>query len=231
MSKNYIFNGEIFLRKNPCKVDLQEYIDEIEDFKYQIEDELNESHKYELEERLYELIKEYNYLKGMNGIDYAPMLDFYFLNTNGVNHQIINSANTREYEEYKDIKDINKNYISLVDFLENSEFIGRKFYRTKSIISPSISEAISYMEEDNDELEIIEYIALYKTNDLLLIKRIYKNKDFYLTNYDIVDKRYIQDNNLEYYGKVYEEYKDKYNLYMDILREISNYKKPKGYSL
>ncbi len=231
MSKNYLINGEIFLRKNPTKVDLKELKQNIEEFKYAIDEEENNDYKSELIERLYELTNDYNYYIENAGLDYGSIIDFYFLITNGYNYQLTNSSDPSNYIEYNDIRLLENDFISLIDFLKEAEFIGRKFYRTKSIISPSINEAIQYMDDrENNELGYCEFIALYKTKDLLLVQRIYKDKEIYLTNYEIIDKRYLQDNNIKYYGEVYNIFKDKFNLYIDILKEITNYKKPKGYS-
>ena len=181
---------------------------------------------------LQNIIEDINYYKEMNYLEYETINNFYQLNTNGLEFNIINCTDKNQYAEYIDKETMERDYISLIDFLQQAKFIGRKFYRTKSIISASVYEAIAYMEDnDYENNEITEYIVLYATENLFLIKSIHQHGEKYFTNYEIVDERYIKDNNYKFYGEVHNEYKDKNSLYIDILKEIIEYQKPKGYTL
>ena len=232
MSKNYLIDGEIYLKKEPEKIDITGLEEEYKNLKECINQIKDEEEKGGFIIELQNIIKDINYYKEMNYLEYETINTFYQLNTNGLKFNIINTTDKDQYTEYIDKEKMERDYRSLIDFLERAKFIGRKFYRTKSIISASIDEAIEYMEDnDYENNEITEYIVLYASENLFLVKRIYKNGEKYFTNYEIADERYIKDNNYKFYGKIHNEYKDKYSLYIDILKEITEYQKPKGYTL
>lgn len=78
----------------------------------------------------------------------------------------------------------------------------------------------------NDASAISDYIVLYATRDLFLIKRI--NNIFVKEKYDLIDSRYTLYGNYEFFGPVYEEYKDTNKVYKEILEQVNGYNKRKG---
>jgi len=113
--------------------------------------------------------------------------------------------------KYKSKTDMEEDFIRLSDFLERSVFVGREFRRTKPTKTASGQDDKSYMDGST-----IKYIVLYATQDLFLIKWLGLNED----KYALVNSRYTLDGNYEFFGKVYEEYRDTRKVYSEIMEQI-----------
>lgn len=123
---------------------------------------------------------------------------------------------------YSSFDELNKNFIRLSDFLKIAKFVGREFKRNKPIKDYA-------GEDDNSFRQIIDnrtkYIVLYATQELFLIKRVDKYRD----KYALINSRYTLDGNYEFFGPVYEEYRDTKKVYSEIFNQVSEQmKKNKG---
>ena len=68
-------------------------------------------------------------------------------------------------------------------------------------------------------------IVLYCMQDLFLVKSI----DIGLgERYKLINSRYTLDGNYEFFGPVYEEYRDKDKVYAEILQQVTQYNKGRG---
>ena len=122
------------------------------------------------------------------------------------------------------IDELDRGYIRLDEFIMNGEFIGREFRR--------LFPVITYCGDnnklvDNRYLGINDYngkyIVLYSKDNVFFVKYMYGKNELY----DVVDCRYIQDGNYEFYGYVYKEYMDREKVYLDIVKQIDGYCKKK----
>lgn len=111
---------------------------------------------------------------------------------------------------YKNKEELNKDFISLHDFLSESIYVGRYFRRTKPL--------------DNDRNFMIEngnYLVLYKNNNNMIALENSKEEKEYV----IITSKYIEDDNFEFYGEYTEEYKDIEALTIDITKKINSKQK------
>ena len=133
----------------------------------------------------------------------------------------------RYIDRYISLDELNNGYIKLSDFIKNARFIGREFKR--------IGPGITYYGIDRDMakirdsryLEIDEYgyddkyIVLYEKDNTFKVRYICGNSRWY----GIVDCIYIQDGMYKFIGPVYEEYRDKEKVYLEIVEQIDSYTK------
>lgn len=124
---------------------------------------------------------------------------------------------------YSSIKNMKNDFIKLSDFLEKATFVGRKFKRTKALTDLTGDIDQSYMDFNLDIYEI-KYIVLYATQDLFLIKMISK----YEEEYALINSKYTLDGNYEFFGPVYEEYRNMNKVYKEILEQVNGCNKGKG---
>lgn len=109
-------------------------------------------------------------------------------------------------------EDLNKEFIRLRVFLEQAEYIGRYFKRTKPCAEGPLADR-SYTHDSNS-------LALYATDSILLIQSetpYFKDKKF-----EIISSKYLEDSNYEFIGKVNNEFRDKPELYQAILRQLTD---------
>ena len=157
--------------------------------------------------------------------DYNGCSDFWQLFV--CNYKIImdmksDNANFKYRKVYNCKYEIDKDFIKLSEFLDKATFIGKKFKRTKPIISENNRKDTSYMNP-----EYYEYIVLYSYNNIFLTKEIWsEGKCYYL-----LDSRYFLDGNYIFYGETYKEYKDKSMVFRDIVSQVINYKEEKNKKL
>lgn len=175
-------------------------------------------------------------------MDYIYQLCGYDIDGYKIN-QICNYGITCEFYGLS-LEDINKRFIKLFDFLNDSKFVGREFRRTKPIyrysnvfintgfvrgigrtmIGPKkIIADSSFMDSIQDSSKII---ILYMKDNILLAKKI-ENNNFLEDKYMIIGYNYTMDGNYEFIGDVYEEYRDRNMVYSEIVEQINNYNKKK----
>ncbi len=108
---------------------------------------------------------------------------------------------------YNNKKDMEKHFTSLVNFLDNAIFVGRKFERTKPVNDADGWEDFGYMCSEGD-------IVLYAMQDLFLT---YNNVS---SEYKLISYKYTLDGKYIFFGPIYYEFKDKRKIYYDIENQV-----------
>ena len=162
----------------------------------------------------------------------------------------MNGFKLNQYTTYGDLvfeienvslDDINKRFIKLSDFINDAKFIGREFRRTQPVCRYSKYKSVSngfvrgirrltlvpndcgvitdrsYMENYENNKNIV----LYAKDNMFLVKYISRFGEVY----KIIDCSYTSDGNYEFYGDVYEEYRDRDKVYSEIVEQINSYNK------
>jgi hypothetical protein len=114
---------------------------------------------------------------------------------------------------YSDEIQLNKAFIKLTDFLDESNYIGRYFKRTALIDN----QGFNYLLKDN------KILILYATKNIILTKY----KDIFKEEFQILPPHFFEDGNFEFYGEYNDEYSNKKLLYKSIVKQIINYNKGK----
>ena len=126
---------------------------------------------------------------------------------------------------YISLNELNYGYIKLSDFLRDAKYIGRGFKRIEPVITYYGTDIDICRIIDNMYLEIDgydnKYIVLYEKDNIFLVKYMFGYNEWY----SIIDCRYIQDGNYQFYGKVYEEYKNIDRVYLEIMEQINSFSK------
>lgn len=137
--------------------------------------------------------------------DYSGTDVFWQLYTeDGKNIQLY--AEIGPFEEVKNFtskEDLDKQFIRLVDFMKNAEFIGKETL-SKSALGPPL-----------------KYIVLFGTKDLLLVKG--PNVVTGVEEYSLVRR-----DDQKFLGPVHKEYRDISKVYSDICRQLTKRNKNKG---
>ena len=110
--------------------------------------------------------------------------------------------------------EIDKEFIRLRVFLDQANYVGRYFKRTKPFANGSYVDR-SFMHDTNS-------LVLYATDSILIIQRetpYFKNQKI-----EIISSRYLEDNNYEFIGKINEEFKDKPKLYQLVFKQLTDKK-------
>lgn len=165
------------------------------------------------------------YLKRGTERSYAGTESFWQLSATNDKLIILNRCDKmfQSKRVYSSIERIKNDFIKLSDFLEKAIFVGRKFKRIKPTKDSGGEQDDSYILYDKKFSS--QYIVLYATQDLFLIKRIDRILG---EEYALINSRYTLDGNYEFFGPVYEEYRDRNKVYREILEQINGYKKRKG---
>ena len=152
----------------------------------------------------------YEELLGISGesiIDYSGCDSFWILLTNGYNSALVQSNNPNNVKLCNN-KPSNK-FVRLFDFLMSSTFIGMNFRRTLPLIHKNDRD-YSFVNP-----KYYNYLILYGNNDLLLAKELTENEYF------LIDRKYFQDRNYEFYGQKNTEYTIE-RVYKEIIDQLSN---------
>lgn len=136
------------------------------------------------------------------------------------------------YDKYFEVgnislEKINEGYIRLVDFLKEAVFVGREFKRILPVITYYGTNNIKYSMKDNAYLDVDDIgknIVLCMKDNIFLVKHISRFGE----EYRIIGCNYIFDGNYEFYGDVYEEYKNMDRVYLEIIEQINNFGKKSG---
>lgn len=209
MVKNFVVNGEIYVKNGPTS---------IEDIIYDLEFEIS-CRGYD-QEKISKLDFYKKYKEKLDGFDYCDTNCFFQLATNGQEFQLNRCEKDTDDEikilSFSSKEELEKEFTSLYDFLNIATFVGKFFYRTTPIFYNSIVDK-SYIYNEKTIKYLPRYIILYATQDLFLAKEI-DNK--FNEIYVLIDSRYTLDGNYAFYGKVFDEYKDKNKVYCEILEQI-----------
>lgn len=211
--EKFLINGEIYIKIRPHYIYPDEQkIQEIEKNIYNIEfEEADKGITNDTimeKEMLLDLKKEIEKTK----IDNRYMKDFHIIEINekSIKMNSFNLLGEKEEQKYKDIEEINNEYIRLSTFLKEAEYIGKEFVRTKPLIINGIKD-ISYITEDLYS----ETRVLYRTSYAMLAEY----KSINSRNLEMLEPIYFKDNNYKFIGNSHEE-KPKKEIYKEILEEI-----------
>lgn len=114
---------------------------------------------------------------------------------------------------YKSKSDMEKDFFKLSEFFDYATFVGREFRRTEPVISSS-GDTINFYMNPSD---ICRYIVLYATQELFLVKIISK---YHNDRYGLINSLFTSDGKYDFFGKVYEEYRDTDKIYNEIIEQI-----------
>lgn len=226
---NFIIDGEIYLKRAPKVNNYSQLIEETKDTIFDIEFDISkEKPDFSKSKSLDEYRHQLNRIQhNHNQLDYSENIYFWQLSTEDgqtISLTICTPYIGNKNIVYHSIERMNQDYIKLSEFLEKATFVGRKFRRTKPIINTDGEEDLTYTKDSLATVINTQYIVLYATQELFLIKRIdMMHKD----EYSLIVSKYTLDGNYEFFGPVYEEYKDKNKVYTEILEQVSNYNRGK----
>lgn len=222
MYKNDIMIGDIFLQKGVKRVFRENgqivYIDYIKD----------------------NLVPSDNSYIDRSGAD--DIYQLYGYDMNGFKMNQYSTYGDLVYElDNMSLDDINKRFIKLSDFIKDAKFIGREFRRIRPVCRYSKYKSVSNgfvrgirrltfvpnncgIIEDRSYMENYENnknIVLYMKDNMFLVKYISRYGEIY----KIIDCSYVCDGNYEFYGGVYEEYRDRDRVYSEVVNQIDSYNK------
>jgi hypothetical protein len=172
--------------------------------------------------RRYELIRmdandiEFRYPTKMNDRvnepvkDYSWTDDFWHLRKTADGYKMRTIESSYTNRDYKSFKKLNVDFISLSEFLEKAEYVGRYFKRTKPI-----GRDKSYMQEDRSIflLYLYDNVAIYR----IIEEDIFSGDDY--EEYKVLSCRYLEDGNYEFYGDYIESFNDKAGVYNAIYEQ------------
>lgn len=176
--------------------------------------------KYYSNERGY-INRKLGFLKKEN-IDYSNMSHFWQLNVEDGKTLRVRVCDEFSYnveETYNSIGDFKKDFIGVLEFLDQATFVGKQFKRTAPSYSSTGYKDISFMGDSG------EHIALYCTKDLFLVKSTYFGLQ---PKYKLVTGHHISDGKYEIFGPEHEEYRDKNKVYFEILAQINECNRGRG---
>ncbi len=214
-----IINGEIYIKTKPdIIIPDKKKIKEIEEKLYDISFEeahngsttntIREKHKLEMLKEELETIR----------TDYKDMQTFHVLgiNENYIGMTCFDRLGEKKERAYQNIGQINKTYIRLCDFINEAEYIGKTFKRTKPISENNIQDS-SYMTTTDD----FSIKVLYKTDEVMLIEYSYNFYKKKISELEIMEKKYFIDNNYEFIGEKDNRYINKKELYLKLLDQFN----------
>lgn len=221
MSKEEILGDEIYIKRS---YDVQgiryDDLEGLENYKNRVS-QLRENSLYlhDLTDPIWdELIEaeakqvdsEYNVINNRKDYSWADWFWHLRKTNDWYNISTITHLHIDEEREYNTLEDVNRDFISLMDFLEKAEYVGRYFKRT----APHISDG-SYMEEDKS------CFILYKLEDVAICKvisiNVFTGEDE--ERFEVLSGRYLEDGNYKYYGDVIDSFDDKVGIYNEIYNQ------------
>ena len=144
--------------------------------------------------------------------DYSWIDEFWHLEKedNGYSLRVYDNKEVDAERNYESLEELNVDFISLSDFLEKAEYVGRYFKRTKPIGGDK-----SFMQEDRSIflLYLYDNVAIYR----IIEKDIFSGDDY--EEYKILSCRYLEDGNYDFYGDCIESFNDKAGVYNAIYEQ------------
>ncbi len=217
MENNNIICGDVYLKRGP----------EIFNPDSSLDDQINElefeTSKENPDFGLFDHLERFKLIRDIAGqLDYSGTHSFWKVFTDGETFEMVNCEVPYLKRSYSSLNELNKNFIRLSDFLKIAKFVGREFKRNKPIKDYAGLDDNSFRQTKDNRTK---YIVLYATKELFLIKRIDNLSD----EYALINSRYTLDGNYEFFGPVYEEYRDTKKVYSEIFNQVSEQmKKNKG---
>jgi hypothetical protein len=142
--------------------------------------------------------------------DYSWTMKFWALSKKDKGYSLRAYVNKREVaqRDYESLEELNVDFISLSEFLEKAEYVGRYFKRTK----PTSDGIITYMMENK------HCFLLYMYDNVAICREIIDN--FFtgerVERYIILSSKYLEDGNYSFYGDYIESFNDKFGIYSEI---------------
>lgn len=157
-------------------------------------------------------------------IDSRGIDSFFYVIEVFAGYRLIECNKYNGINRYISKDELNRGYIKLDDFIKEGKFIGREFRRIEPVITYYGTGTNKCRIIDNRYLDLnqygykdVKYIVLYEKDNVFLAKFIYFDKEYY----GIVDCRYIQDRMYKFIGNVYDEYRDRERVYLEIVEQIN----------
>ncbi len=218
---NFFVSGEIYLRKGPelfnASQTLSTIYDKIDDCNFELSKE-NPDLSYARKLDAYEEAKDK--FEAVDGeLDYSYCDKFWqaFMNNGKIVLRCCDKRNVSRV--FNSVQELEMDFVKLSDFLNNATFVGRKFKRTKPIVSTLGGNDLSFMSVDDDYY----YIVLYAMQDLFLVK--FCSSLFHKNEYRLINSRYTLDGNYEFYEQEHLSYADKDLVYQEILEQLEGQRK------
>lgn len=122
--------------------------------------------------------------------------------------------------EYSSLEELNKDFISLEDFLRNASKLGYQFVRTEAIIDNDgeIDRKYTYLNGYNEYIALLYYEGItlaYQVNPYFDDNNYYDDTSYH--QYTIIPKYYTKDGNYSLSG--YSTYLNKKSIYDEIVKE------------
>lgn len=224
---NIFVSGEIYLKKGPEPFNASQMLstiyDKIDDCNFELSKEDSDlSYAWELD--ACEKIKDK--FEAVDGeMDYSYCDNFWqaFINNGKIVLRCCYERNVSRV--FNSVQELEMNFVKLSDFLNNATFVGRKFKRTKPIVSTSGGDDLSFMSVDDNYY----YIVLYAMQDLFLVE--FCSSLFHKNEYRLINSRYTLDGNYEFYGQEHLSYADKDLVYQEILEQLEDQRKDSSRAL
>lgn len=195
-----LMNSEIYIKKDAEPFYLKE---KDKDLIYDLQFDASKENPSPLAMAFLPKFKEFEGFEGKD--NYSGCSDFWisYIDNNGINLTCKSSLDIfKSQRQFKNKQELDKYFIKLLDFLDNSRYIGRYFKRT----CPIKGRDRSYMWENNCCL------VLYATDNLMLVK--------YYDSFEMISPLYLKDGNFTFYGEYTDEYNDKPFVYQSIFKQI-----------
>lgn len=221
---DFIINGELYLKRGQEIYNQSEKVREIDDKISSIEFEMSKENydsKYKQMLDMYQILR--NSVKNdKDGMSYRGTNSFWQLFTNDgqeITLSEINVMGNGLIRKYHSKESLDKDFVKLSSFLKKSVFVGRELRRIKPVKRNNGGpEDKSYMGLSSFKQNTI---VLYATQDLFLVMK----SNEYGKGYALINSIYTLDGNYEFFGPVYEEYRDRNKVYTEILRQVKGYNK------
>ena len=115
---------------------------------------------------------------------------------------------------FSSMDELNKEFISLRSFLQQGEYVGKNFKRTKPL-----NGICFYMQNEFSIPECDDILALYRYGDILLVY----GRDGFNTikpEYSLISAEFLEDGNYSFYGKKNKEYYDQEAVYEAVKKQV-----------
>ena len=152
--------------------------------------------------------------------DYSWTMKFWALSKKDKGYSLRAYVNKKvvAQRDYESLEELNVDFISLSDFLQKAEYVGRYFKRTKS----TSDGIMTYLMENK------HCFLLYMYNNVAICREIFDN--FFtgerVERYIILSSKYFEDGNYSFYGDYIESFNDKFGIYSEIYAQEYSSERP-----
>lgn len=118
------------------------------------------------------------------------------------------NPNKEIYEQYDNLEEINKRFITLEQFLKESYYVGR------NLMQPAGTERVKNGKSTFFTKDIAEYIILFRLGKRLIVRNLETGEYKIVSSTNQAFKKYYLEE------KINPEFCDKYGIYQDIIAQI-----------